>query len=73
MNTLPVSPSFLQRLQYALSDWTKPAAVQPLAPEAGDDTRDRMSFIADMMQGNGNAFASDIDVQGMMNLYPDRF
>jgi hypothetical protein len=42
-------------------------------PDAREETQTRMAFISDMLHENTNAFASDIDVQSMMRLFPDRF
>ncbi len=38
-----------------------------------DETRNRLEFVQEMLTTNSDAFASDLDVQSMMQLYPGRF
>lgn len=38
-----------------------------------EDSLARRDFIQDMISRNPDAFSSDLDVQNMMGLFPDRF
>lgn len=45
----------------------------PASPPDAVDARSRRAFITEMLSRNPEAFSSDLDVQMMMSLYPDRY
>ena len=59
------------QMTFFTRDLRQPSPAIP--QDDSDATRDRMGFIGERLLENSNAFASDIDVQGMMHLFPDRF
>lgn len=45
----------------------------PTSENIERDTVARRQFIDEMLSRNSDAFATDMDVMGLMSIYPDRF
>jgi hypothetical protein len=70
--TLPAAaPRFSEGVLALLARLVFPRPAKP-DPEP-DDSRDRRDFVLEMMDGCPHAFASELDVQCMMHLYPGRY
>jgi len=52
---------------------TRPASPLQAAHDLAQETRDRRDFINEALRRDPGAFASELDVQFMMQAYPNRF
>ena len=66
--TAPVAP----RLGFVASLRRVAARLVPAEPNA-EEARARRAFVHDAMSRNPDTFASDLDVQAMMQHYPGQF
>jgi hypothetical protein len=74
MATLTLShPGIFDRL--ALPSWRRNLTrKRGPAPDASpEDARSRRQFVHEMLTRNSAAFSSELDVQGMMHFYSERF
>jgi len=73
MTTIAKSNAILQVLASVFAKRTQPVAHRPLHTAKPENDRTRWMFVAEMMVQNSEAFTSEMDVQGMMHCFPNRF
>lgn len=71
MITLTFRPALFTRRRNEAP--TRRRTVPNAAGESSDAARDRRAFVQEMIGRNPDAFASEMDVQCMLHLYPGRF
>ena len=73
MTVIALAPTLASRIA-ALFAWTPSQETRhPRDRDDCDDARACRDFLSEMLRENPQAFASELDVQSMMNVFPGRY